>query len=183
MVDGAEDWSAATGVHSRGSCGSFPAPPVPSTVKALMQKPFRSRQGPCVSVGFGCFWSFSLGSRAVFLTLPAYFRVCVSVAVFLSTETSLYTARLSVVGLCRAFKLKTSVLPWTPDGCQPVPHPDLEIHRASTIVLGGPGQPFPADVWGASGGPKEVAHMGRLSAWPSRYSASHLGVPFSRIQH
>ena len=41
-------------------------------------------------MGFRDFWSFSLGSRPGFLAPWAYFRVCVSVAVFLLIEASLY---------------------------------------------------------------------------------------------
>ena len=41
-----------------------------------------------------------MGFRAAFLPPGAYFRVCVSVAVFLLTETSLYHALLrSVIGV------------------------------------------------------------------------------------
>ena len=39
--------------------------------------------------GFRCFWLFFLGSRPAFLPSRLYFRVCVPVTVFLSTETSL----------------------------------------------------------------------------------------------
>ncbi len=38
--------------------------------------------------GFPWFWPFSLGSRPAFLPSRPYFRVAVSVEVFLSTETS-----------------------------------------------------------------------------------------------
>ena len=40
-------------------------------------------------MGFGGLWSLLGGSRPGFLVPWPYFRVCVSVAVFLSTETSL----------------------------------------------------------------------------------------------
>ncbi len=40
-------------------------------------------------MGFCVFRSFSLGSRLAFLSSRPYFRVCVLVTVFLSTETSL----------------------------------------------------------------------------------------------
>ncbi len=61
-----------------------------NTVRALIRKPLRSGQGPLVSLGFLFFWLFSLGSRPGFLPPWPYVRVSVSVAVFLSTETSLY---------------------------------------------------------------------------------------------
>ncbi len=63
--------------------------------------PLRGRGFCCVACNFarsgiasagkyilGC-WSFSLGFRPGFLPSRPYFRVCVSVSVFLSTETSL----------------------------------------------------------------------------------------------
>ncbi len=51
-------------------------------------------QVEAVSLSFCTFLSsfrVSLGSRPAFLPSRPYFRVCVLVAVFLSTETSLYT--------------------------------------------------------------------------------------------
>ena len=42
-------------------------------------------------------WLFSLGFRPVFLPSWAYVRVCVFVAVFLSTETSLYASHVASV--------------------------------------------------------------------------------------
>ncbi len=56
----------------------------------MIQTPSRSGQGPCVSVSFLGILLFSLGFRSGFLPPWPYFRVSVSVAVFLSTETSLY---------------------------------------------------------------------------------------------
>jgi hypothetical protein len=44
-------------------------------------------------VCFRSFWSFSLGSQSALLPSRLYFRVCVLVAVFVSTETSLATIR------------------------------------------------------------------------------------------
>ncbi len=44
-------------------------------------------------MGFRGFWPFSLGFRPAFLPSRPYFRVCVSVAVFLMTETSSYPMR------------------------------------------------------------------------------------------
>ncbi len=41
-------------------------------------------------MAFVVFWSFSLGSRPALLPSGPYFRVSVLVAVFQSTETSLY---------------------------------------------------------------------------------------------
>ncbi len=46
---------------------------VRNTVGALIQKPFRSGQGPCASVGLRGFWPFSLGFRPGCLALPALF--------------------------------------------------------------------------------------------------------------
>ncbi len=63
------------------------------TVRALIQIPLRSGQGPRVSVGFRCFWSLSLGSRLACPPSRPYFRVCVLVAVFLSTDTCLSEPR------------------------------------------------------------------------------------------
>ncbi len=60
------------------------------TVRALIQKPLRSGQGPWVSGGFGCSWSFSVGLRPVPLPSRPYLKFCGSVAVFLSAEASLY---------------------------------------------------------------------------------------------
>ncbi len=59
------------------------------TVRVLIQRPLLSGQGPSVSVGF-VFQVFVLGFPVGFSTPWAYFRVCVSVAVFLLTETSRY---------------------------------------------------------------------------------------------
>ncbi len=55
-----------------------------------MQKPSEVGAGSLSFCSFCCFWLFSLGFRPGFVPPWAYFRVCVSVAVFLSTETSLY---------------------------------------------------------------------------------------------
>ncbi len=48
-----------------------------------------------MSVGFRGFWSFSVGFRPGFLPPRAYLTVCVSVALFLSTETSLYVLEIT----------------------------------------------------------------------------------------
>ncbi len=67
-------------------------PGAPATARVLLHEignPSISGQGPRVSVGCG-FCAFSLGFWPGFLPPWAYFRVCVSVAVFLSTETSLH---------------------------------------------------------------------------------------------
>ena len=57
-----------------------------------MQVLLRSGQGLRVSFFLRSFRSFSLGSQSAFLPFRPYFRVCVLVAVFLSTQTSLYWA-------------------------------------------------------------------------------------------
>ncbi len=57
----------------------------------LIQVPLRSGQGPWISVGLRFWESFSLGSLPGFRPSRPYFRVCVLVAAFWSTETSLYT--------------------------------------------------------------------------------------------
>ncbi len=60
-----------------------------SAVRALMHVPHRSGQGARVSLDFLRLLVIFLGLPAGFPTFPADFRVCVFVAVFLSTETSL----------------------------------------------------------------------------------------------
>ncbi len=58
-----------------------------------MQVPLRSGQGFLSFCGFSVFWVFFLWLPAGFPTFPAYFRGCGAVAVFLSTEISLYTCK------------------------------------------------------------------------------------------
>ncbi len=50
---------------------------------------------------FGGCWSFSFGSWLVFLPSRPYFRVCVSVVVFLSKGTSLYVSKKGATGAHR----------------------------------------------------------------------------------
>jgi hypothetical protein len=79
-------------------------------------------------VGLVFFWSFSVGFRPGFLPPWAYFRVCVSVAVFLLTQTLLYLRTFLVLFLsplprgfpmegpdCR-FPLEAVVLRWIRGG-------------------------------------------------------------------
>ena len=57
------------------------------TVRALIQKPLYVGAGSLsFCIVFGCAWSFSMGFRPGVLPSRTYFRVCVSVAVFLSTS-------------------------------------------------------------------------------------------------
>jgi hypothetical protein len=58
------------------------------TVRALMEV-IRSETGSLSFCGIQGLYLFCLGSRPAFLPSRPYFRLCVLVAVFLSTETSL----------------------------------------------------------------------------------------------
>ncbi len=74
----------------------------------------------------GCrgFWSFSLGFRPAFLYPWPYFRVCVSVAVFLSTATSRYHVSLGFWAAPHYFQLK----------CLRCPVPRNTFQRGQTLT-------------------------------------------------
>ncbi len=55
-------------------------------VRASIQVPIRSGQGPWFSVGFDVFGRFCLAPGRLSYFFRPYFRVCVLVAVLLSTE-------------------------------------------------------------------------------------------------
>ncbi len=74
--------SPALGDHPR-------CPPGVLTVRPLLQAPSQVEAGSMSVCVFCSFWTFPLGSRPDFLATRPYFRVCVLVAVLLSTETFL----------------------------------------------------------------------------------------------
>ena len=93
---------------------------------------------------FRCFWSFSLGSRPASLPPRPYCRVRVPVAVFLSTETSLYQPARGADISDRNWGAPQSLRPHPlgPGSCPGFRGPGLRPDES--LGSGGPGvQPVP----------------------------------------